>query len=45
MACAAEVPAAIPISLNGESGMAFFDALYCVSSDASRVSLVGKGML
>ena len=39
MACAAAVPAAIPMSLNGESGIAFFDALYCVSSDASRAAL------
>src|SRR4026207_565739 len=39
IACAAAVPAAIPIFLNGESGMAFFDALYCASSDASTVAL------
>jgi hypothetical protein len=45
MACAAAVPAAIPMSLNGESGIAFFDALYCVSRDVSRAPLVGKVML
>ena len=45
IACAAAVPAAIPLSLNGDSGIAFFEALYCVSSDVSRAPLVGKSML
>ena len=44
IASAAAVPAAIPMFLNGESGIAFFEALYCVSSDASTAALVGNVM-
>src|SRR4051812_31814369 len=42
MACAAAVPAATPMSLNGESGIACSDASYCVSSEVSTLALVGK---
>ena len=45
MACAAAVPAAIPMFLNGESGIAFVAAWYCDASDASRVALLGNVML
>jgi hypothetical protein len=45
MASAAAVPAAMPRSLNDEAGIAFVEASYCASSEASTVALVGKVML
>ena len=45
MASAAAVPAATPMFLNGESGIAFVAVWYCDASDASRVALLGNVML
>ncbi len=45
MACAAAVPAAIPMFLNGESGIAFVAVWYCDASVASSVALLANVML
>ena len=45
IACAAAVPAAIPMFLNGVSGIAFVAASYCDASVVSRAALLGNVML
>ena len=45
IASAAAFPAATPLVLNGESGIALSEAAYCEASDCSTLALVGNGML